>query len=73
MSAQWTGDIIGKMHIHHIQKKRLAEQIGVTPEYLSMVVHGHRSPPGAEQRFRSALDALIAEQDTKQNSPMNGQ
>lgn len=62
MSAQWTGDIISKLHIYHIKKKQLAERVGVTPEYLSMVLNGHRSPPDAEQRFRAALDALIAEQ-----------
>ena len=64
MSAQCTGDVIGKLHIHHLKKKQLAERVGVTPEYVSMVLNGHRSPPDAEHRFRAALDALIAEKES---------
>lgn len=64
MSAQWTGDLIGKMHIRHIRRKDLAKQIGVTPEYVSKVLNGHCSPPDAERRFRTALDELISEQET---------
>lgn len=61
MPAQWTADIIGEMHLFRISKKTLAEQLGMTPEYVSMVLNGHREPPDAEQRFRAALDELIAE------------
>lgn len=70
MSAQWTGDIIGKMHMHHIKKKQLAECIGITPEYLSMVLNGHRSPPDAERKFRMALDTLISEQSHSTTRPV---
>lgn len=51
------------MHLKKIAKKQLAEQLGVTPEYVSMVLNGHREPEGAEQRFRIALDELLQEQD----------
>lgn len=61
MPAQWTGDVIGEMHLKKIPKKRLAEYMGVTPEYVSMVLNGHREPEGAEQRFRAAVEALIQE------------
>lgn len=63
MPAQWTADVIGEMHLNKISKKRIAEQMGVTPEYVSMVLNGHREPEGAEGRFRAALDDLIREQD----------
>lgn len=62
MPAQWTAEIIGKMHMHRIAKKRLAEHLGVTPEYVSMVLNGHRTPSGAEERFQSALADIIREQ-----------
>ena len=68
MSAQWTGELVGKMHIYHIKKKELAKRIGVTPEYVSKVLCGHRSPPDAEQRFRAALDALISAQSHSSTS-----
>lgn len=66
MPAQWTGDVVGQMHLHHITKRELADGLGVTPEYVSMVLNGHREPGGAEERFRAALEQLIAEQ---KNSP----
>lgn len=66
MPAQWTGDVVGQMHLYRITKRELADGLGVTPEYVSMVLNGHREPSGAEERFRGALAQLIAEQ---KNSP----
>lgn len=60
MPAQWTAEIVGQMHKYKIAKKRLAEKMGVTPEYVSMVLNGHRNPAGAEQRFRDAVNELSA-------------
>ncbi len=62
MPAQWTANIIGEMHLNGITKKRLAKQLKCTPEYISMVLNGHREPIGAEQRFRKALNELISAQ-----------
>ena len=59
MLAQWTGDVVGQMHKHKISKKQLAEELDVTPEYVSMVLNGHREPTGAEQKFRDAAERLI--------------
>lgn len=63
MPAQWTADIIGQMHLHRIHKKRLADALGVTPEYVSMVLNGRREPPDAEKKFREALARIIASMD----------
>lgn len=60
MSAQWIAEIIGEMHIKKVTGRQLAEQLQVTPEYVSMVLNGHRSPEGAEERFRNALRDLLA-------------
>jgi transcriptional regulator with XRE-family HTH domain len=48
------------MHLHRIHKKRLADALGVTPEYVSMVLNGRREPPDAERKFREALVRIIA-------------
>lgn len=61
MPAQWTADLIGKMHLNGITKKQLAERMGITPEYVSMVLNGHREPEGAEARFMNALYTLVSE------------
>ncbi len=54
MTAQWVGEIVGKLHIARIAHKELAEQMGVTSVYVSMVLNGKRTPKGAEARFNAA-------------------
>ena len=67
MPAQWTADLIGEMHLARVSKKQLAERLGVTPEYVSIVLNGHREPDGAAGRFKEALTRIISvqSQDTK--------
>lgn len=69
MPAQWTADVIGEMHLKRVSKKRLAEQLSVTPEYVSMVLNGHREPEGAEAKFKAALRQIADSQnaDSTQN------
>lgn len=63
MPAQWTAEIVGQMHMFRIAKKDLAKQLDMTPEYISKVLNGHCAPPGAEERFRAALNELIAQKN----------
>lgn len=63
MPAQWTADIVGEMHLKGISDKQLADAVGVSPEYISMVLNGHREPTGAEEKLRAALERLVAEQN----------
>ena len=63
MPAQWTADVIGEMHLKKVTKRQLADRLGVTPEYVSMVLNGHREPDGAEKRFRAAVDEIIQERN----------
>lgn len=62
MIAQWTGECVGKMHTNRISITQLAQELGVTREYLSMLLNGRRSPAGAEQRVTEALNRLIDKQ-----------
>jgi len=59
MLAQWLGDVVGQMHNYKISKTQLAEELGVSREYVSMVLNGHREPAGAEQKFRGAVVRII--------------
>ena len=61
MSAQWTADIVGKLHLHKIEHRELAQQLKMTPQYISMVLNGKATPKDAERRFNEALDALLRE------------
>ena len=64
MPAQWTADIIGKMHMSGITAKRLAEHLHYNPKYVSAVLNGKREPRNAEQVFRKGLEELISAQAT---------
>lgn len=58
MLAQWVGELVGEMHIHKITKTELAQEVGVSREYISMVLNGRRAPVGVEKKLRDALSTL---------------
>lgn len=62
MPEKWTGEIVGRMHVDGFSMLQLAETLGWHPKYLSAVMHGHRSPAGAEQKVREALKKMEGEQ-----------
>lgn len=56
---QWIATAVGKMHINKLQQREVAARVGVTEEYLSMILNGKRSPKNAENRIMTAIDDLI--------------
>ena len=60
MSAQWTGDLVGRMHNAHISQK---EFLGKNEKYVSQVLNGHCEPKRAEQEYNAALDELIRKKE----------
>ena len=61
MPKEWTGNLVGLMHNNRISNSQLAKELGVTDRYVSMVLNGHREPPGAEDRFTAAVRKIIDE------------
>ena len=59
MLAQWIVPFIGQKHFHKVKNKQLAEELGYTEEYVSMVLNGHREPADAEAKFTSALERIV--------------
>lgn len=59
MPEVWTGNLIGKMHNKDITYDELAEEMGVTKSYISMILNGKRKPPGIRKRMECALDSAI--------------
>jgi transcriptional regulator with XRE-family HTH domain len=66
MLAQWIGDFVGRMHRHKIKSIQLAQEMGVSREYLSMILNGHRAPKEIEQRMNNALENLIQNSSQKE-------
>ena len=62
LTKKWTGNLVGLMHDHKISKTMLAEELGVSREYVSMILNEHREPAGAEDRFNEAVNNLILRQ-----------
>lgn len=65
MPAQWTAEIVGKMHLHGIKRSDMAEELKCTPEYVSAVLNGKRHPKDAETKFRAAVDSLLSSFNSK--------
>ena len=58
---QWIADVVGKMHINKITQSQLAGKMGVTNDYIWMILNGKKSPKNAENRINSAIDQILAE------------
>ena len=59
MPAQWTGKIVGEMHINNITFKMLAEELGWNEKYLSRVINSPDPPKKAEEKVSTALERII--------------
>lgn len=59
-TKKWTGNLVGLMHDHKISKTELANELGVSREYVSMVLNEHRKPIGAQEQFEKAVERLIS-------------
>ena len=60
MLAKWTGEVRGTMHIYEISMQELADELGMSTQFLSALLHCRRNTKDAEFRIRNALMAIIA-------------
>lgn len=65
MHPEWTGDIIGKLHVYGLSIKELAESMGYTHEYLSVILNGKREPKGIQEKVECAVNRLIEQKENK--------
>ena len=61
MPAQWTGSIVGEMHLNGITGKMLAAELGWHPKYLSQVLNSSDPPKAAQDKISAALNRLIGQ------------
>lgn len=59
MREEWTGDLIGRLHVEGVTRQELAEELGVSKAYVTMILNSARSPAGAQERLNGALDAIV--------------
>ena len=59
MPEKWTGRLVGKMHNEKVTYEELAQELGVTKAYVSMILNGSRKPDGIRERMEGAVDAII--------------
>ena len=59
MPETWTGNLIGKMHNKDVTYDELAEEMGVTKSYVSMILNGHRRPPDIRNRMEVDFNSII--------------
>lgn len=64
-TKKWTGNLVGLMHDYKISKTDLANELGVSREYVSMVLNEHRKPFGAQEQFESAANNLIKKREAQ--------
>lgn len=58
MPAQWTGDLIGRIHTEGLTIKAVAKEAGLNEKYVSQVLHSDTPPESARLKLFCALDRL---------------
>lgn len=64
MPDPWTGNLIGRMHNERVTAAEMADEMGCTKAYVSMIFNGARAPEGAQERFEAAFAAILARRST---------
>lgn len=58
---KWIATAVGLMHINKITQIQVAKKMGVTNDYVNMILNGKMSPKNAEERIMRAIDEILAE------------
>lgn len=59
MREEWTGNIVSRLHVNEITRKELAERMGLTATYISMLLNGQKVSNGSELRMNEAIDEIL--------------
>ena len=60
MPEKWTGRLIGRMHNERVTYDDLAEELGVTKAYISMILNSVRKPDGIQKRMETAFESVVS-------------
>ena len=59
MPETWTGRLVGKMHNAGVTQRELADELGCSRGYVTMVLNSYRKPAGAKERFEQAFQLIV--------------
>lgn len=63
---EWIGEAVGLMHLNKIKAKEVAEQMGVTSVYLSMIMNGKKKVKDDERMKSRVFEAIEAIEKKRQ-------
>lgn len=58
MPANWTGQLVGDIHVAGLTIKQVAREAGLNDKYVSQVLNRDDESPRAEAKLRAALERL---------------
>ena len=61
MNSTWSADIVGRLHMLKVSKRKLAELTGYSAGYISMILNGKRDTKKARETIETALCSLEKE------------
>lgn len=56
---KWTGRLIGRMHNAGVTANDLAQHLGVSKAYISMILNCRKFPKGAQERLETAFEEIL--------------
>lgn len=65
---EWTIKAAGLMHYNKISNIDVSKKLGVTAEYVSMLLNGKKKPANAETRIMTAISDIIRERESENNA-----
>ena len=65
---EWIGEAVGLMHINKIKAKEVAEEMGVTSVYLSMIMNGKKKGRDENRMKSRVFDAIEAIEKKRQET-----
>lgn len=60
---KWTGRLIGRMHNAGVTANDLAEHLGVTKSYISMILNCKKKPNDAQAKLETAFAEILEKRD----------
>ena len=68
---EWTGDVVRTMHLNRISAQDIADTLGCSRCYISLILCGKRAPKNGETMIREALNRIRAQRTTSKDPDLS--